>query len=70
MKSCHANIIDNTTYEVIKRVLLIQIPIRELHNDLMEYPLEGGFDGVRLESGEVIIGDTSLRKYMPDQVKK
>ena len=28
----------------------------------------GCFSGARLESGDVIIGDTLLRKYMPSQV--
>ena len=46
------------------------MPIIELHNDLIKTPPEAGFAGERSESGEVIIGDTSLRKYMPDQVKK
>ena len=62
----HVNIKDNTTYEVIKTwKLLIQIPIRELHHYWIEPPSEGGFSGARSESGDLIIGDTQLRKYMP-----
>ena len=51
-------------------MLLIQTPIRKTHNELIKPPLEVDFEVARLESGEVIIGDTSLRKYMPHKVKK
>ena len=44
--------------------------MRELHNELINPPSEGIFDGAILESGEVIIADTPIRKYMPPQVKK
>ena len=46
------------------------MPIIELHNDLIKTPPEAGFAGERSESGEVIIGDTLLRKYIPPQVNK
>ena len=52
------------------KVLLIQMPIIELHNDLIKTPPEAGFAGERSESDEVIIGDTLLRKYIPPQVNK
>ena len=66
MKNDHVNIKYNTSGEVIKtKKTLIQISIRELHNDWIKPPPEGGFVGARFESGEVIIGDISLSKYMP-----
>ena len=60
----------NTSGEVIKtQKLFIRIPIIQLHNDSIKLSLECGFPGPRLESDEIIIGDTSLRKYMLPQVK-
>ena len=64
MDNAHVNIKDNTTGEFIKtKTLLIQIPIRELHNWLIKPPSYIRFSGARLESGEVIIGDKSFKKY-------
>ena len=65
LKNHHVNIRYNTKGEVIKtQKLLIQIKIRELFNILIKPPLEAVFCGTRSESGEVIIGDTLLRKYI------
>ena len=50
--------------------LLIQTQIREIHNNLIKSSSEVVFDGEKSELGDVIIGDTSLRKFMPPQVKK
>ena len=44
-------------------MLLIQAPIRKTHNELIKPPLEVDFEVARLESGEVIIGDKSFKKY-------
>mmetsp|Transcript_13955 Transcript_13955/g.31264 ORF Transcript_13955/g.31264 Transcript_13955/m.31264 type:complete len:84 (+) Transcript_13955:440-691(+) len=44
--------------------LLLQITIRELHNDLIDELPEASKDGVPL------ISDTKLREMMPPQVKK
>ena len=71
MTNYHVNIKDNKTDEVIKKQdLLITILIQEPQNDLIKPPSEGGYSGERFESGEIIIGDTLLRKYVPHQVKK
>jgi hypothetical protein len=49
--------------------LLLQISIRELHNDLLSAgPL--GLLGSRDASGAVIISDTALRSLLPPQLKK
>ena len=49
--------------------MIIKIPIRELHGDLIKHPLEDGFYGARSESGDVIIGDILLWNFMPPQLK-
>ena len=49
--------------------LLLLCSVRELHNDLIESPEEGGFSGARNNSGEVLISDTALRKHMPSNLK-
>ena len=71
LRNEHVNIKDNTTGEVTKtEKLIIQIPTRELNNDLIKPPSEGGFSGSISESGELIIGDTLLIKYIPPQFLK
>ena len=56
--------------------LLLEITIRELHNDLIELPIEQGGAGGGLASardertGKVIISDTALRYLLPPQLKK
>ena len=68
MKNIHVNIKGHKTGKVIKiHKLLIQIKIREQHNHLIKPSSEGGFDGVKLEPGDVIIGDTLLGSSMPPQ---
>ena len=64
----HLDIKDNKKGKIIKsQKLLIQIPIRELQNSLIKPPSESVFSGARLESDEVITGDTLLRKYVTPQ---
>ena len=50
--------------------LLLQIPIRELHNDMIKSPDDGGLPEAFDANGNVIISDTTLRKLMPPQIKK
>ena len=70
MTNDHVNIKYNRSGEVIKtQKLLIKIPIRELNRNLIKPPSEGGFAKAISESGGVIIGYTSLRRYIPPQVK-
>ena len=42
----------------------------EINNDSIRPPSEGNFSGERSESGEIVISDTSLRRYMSLQVKR
>ena len=54
---------------LVKKNNLIQISVRELHNDMIFPSSEGGFSGARTVDGNICIGDTSLRKYMPKYIK-
>ena len=54
--------------------LLLEITVRELHNDLIELPVEqggsgGGLAEARDDKGKIIISDTSLRYLLPPQLK-
>jgi hypothetical protein len=55
-----------------KRVgkLLLEISVRELHNDLVDTPENGGLAEARDESGNVLISDTALRYLLPPQLKR
>ena len=51
--------------------LLLQISIRELHNnDMLLPPDEGGFKEARDETGNVRISDTALRALLPEQARE
>jgi hypothetical protein len=56
---------------VVMRVpkLLIEISIRELHNDLIESPESGGLAEARDAEGRVIISDSVLRCLLPPQLQ-
>ena len=54
--------------------LLLEISVRELHNDLIELPPDqggkgGGLACARGSDGKIIISDTSLRYWLPPQLK-
>jgi hypothetical protein len=57
---------------VVTRVpkLLLEIPIRELHNDLIASPESGGLAEARDAKGDVIISDSMLRCLLPPQLRK
>jgi hypothetical protein len=48
--------------------LLLEIPVRELHNDLLDE--RRGLKEARNEKGEVLISDTALRYLLPKQIRK
>ena len=48
--------------------LLLRIPVRELHNDLIKPVEEGGFALARNDKGEVQMSDTSLHDHLPPQL--
>jgi hypothetical protein len=62
-------IFDETTGKKTKRVgkLLLQIPVRELHNDLVAAAEKGELPGVLDANGRITISDTSLRNILPPQ---
>ena len=53
---------------VNKQKNLLQIPVREINNDMIFPSSEGGFSGARTVDGSICIGDTSLSKYMPKYI--
>ena len=50
--------------------LLLECSVRELHNDLIKVPEQGGLEGAVNDSGEIIISDTALRAHLPKNLKK
>jgi hypothetical protein len=50
--------------------LLLQISIRELHNDMLLPPDQGGFAEAWDERGAARISDTALRALLPEQARK
>jgi len=65
-------LIDYRNTGVTTRVpkLLIEISIRDLHNDLLELPESGGLAEARDAEGKVIISDSVLRCLLPPQLWK
>ena len=55
---------------VKKQKHLPQISVRELHNDMILPSSEGDFSGARTSDGNICIGYTLLRKYMPKYIKE
>ena len=54
---------------VNKQRNLLQILLRELHNDMILPISEGDCFGAIIVDRKVCIGDTSPRKYMPKHIK-
>ena len=50
--------------------LLLQVSIRELHNNLISTAKYGGLKEARDEDDKIIIGDSILRSLLPPQLKK
>jgi hypothetical protein len=49
--------------------ILLQIPVRELHNDLLSTDPLIGLSGVRDCSGNILISDTKLRSMLPKHLR-
>ncbi len=49
--------------------MLLEVPVRELHNDMLLPINEGCFTGVRDTDGKIIISDTMLRKLLPKELR-
>ena len=53
-----------TKKKVLAPKLLLEITIRELHNDLIKTNSQGGLPGtVCYETGKILISDTTLRQF-------
>jgi hypothetical protein len=50
--------------------LLLQIPVRELHNNLLKPVEEGGLPEAHDDNGRALISDTALRSMMPEQLRR
>ena len=50
--------------------LLLQIPFRELHDDLLKPAVEGGLPEARDDNGTALISDSALRSMMPEQLRR
>jgi len=50
--------------------LLLEISVRELHNDLLDTPENGGLAEARDESGDVLISDMALGYLLPPQLRR
>ncbi|OEU19555.1 hypothetical protein FRACYDRAFT_235613 [Fragilariopsis cylindrus CCMP1102] len=62
---------DGSTRGVKKRVnkILLQIPVRELHNDLIDADPLIGLAGARDCNGKILISDTKLRELLPPHLR-
>jgi hypothetical protein len=49
--------------------ILLQFPVRELHNDLLSTDPLIGLPGVRDCSGKILISDTKLRLMLPKHLR-
>ena len=65
MKVC----IDNSNEKVVVPKYFLQIPICELHSDLIKPAQDGGLAEARDDNGRVIISDFNLCKLIPPNVK-
>jgi hypothetical protein len=45
--------------------VLLEVSVRELHNDLLDLPANGGLDCAKNAEGKVLISDTALRYLLP-----
>ena len=50
--------------------ILLQVSVRELHNNLVSDPNYGGLKEARDEDGKIIISDSTLGSLLPPQFKK
>jgi hypothetical protein len=48
--------------------LILKIPVRKLHNDMLLPVNKGGFAGAFDESGAPIISDSTLQKLLPKEL--
>ena len=61
--------IDGHTEPQFVPKLLFQVPVRELHNNLVSNTKDGGLKESRDEDDNIIISDSTLRSLLPPQFK-
>ena len=62
--------IDGYTEPQLVPELLLQVSIRELHNNLFSATKDGGLKETRDEYENILISDSTLRSILPHQFKK
>ena len=50
--------------------LLLQVPVRELHNNIFSDTIDGGLKEARDEDDNIIISDSTLHSLLTHQLKK
>jgi hypothetical protein len=50
--------------------ILLEVSVREFHNNLLDLPANGGLDCARNAEGKVLISDTALRYLLPPQLRR
>ena len=60
---------DQTEPQLVPTFLL-QVSVKELHNNLVSDPNDGGIKDARYEDGKIIISDSTLRSLLPPKFKK
>ena len=61
--------IDSYTEPQLVPKFLLQVSIRELHNNSVSDTIYGGLKEARYEDYNIIISDSSLRSLLPPQLK-
>ena len=62
--------LDDQTEPQLVPKLLLQVSVKELHNNLVSYPNDGGIKDARDEDVKIIISDSTLRSLLPPQLKQ
>ena len=60
----------NQTEPQLVPKLLLQVSVRELHNNIVSDPNDGSLKGARDEENNIIISDYTLRSLFPPQLKQ
>ena len=68
--NCLKVIIDGYTEPQLVPKLLLQVSVRELHNNLVTDKKDCGLKETRDEDDNIIISDSTLRSLFPPQLKK
>ena len=67
---CLKVMLDDQTEPQLVPKLLLQVPVRELHNSLVSDPNYGGLKDARDENNNIIISDSTLSSLFPPQLNQ